>query len=269
MKPLLVLDIETSGNGRHKNNNRILAIGGCVIFPSMILNKLNAPIIQPSTNSQEHTPSLVFTADDVSSEHTFLKYIHDEEALNTIDHNKVPQSIWYEPPTSRFWFRETPQARVSLNKMLSMMRASEDDAQSVMAQLETWLSQMIAAYPDLVFASDTSNNDFAWLDHYRLKYLDLPSFNFIKQGTYQNPIDLSCYFSGLCGSTLGNFKRLRPFDDICMRYRLRKPDICIPHDHCPLHDALLLGIQAMYVMTFFSLQQVTTLEPNHNNINAR
>src|SRR5581483_5383044 len=94
MRPLLVLDLELSGCGRHKEKNRIIAIGACVISPQYIVQKLTSP-------------NVVFSPEDIPEKYKFLRYIHDKEALEEVKDLENPGPIWHEPAGSSFWFKQT------------------------------------------------------------------------------------------------------------------------------------------------------------------
>jgi len=241
MRPLLVLDLELSGCGRHKEKNRIIAIGACVISPQYIVQKLTSP-------------NVVFSPEDIPEKYKFLRYIHDKEALEEVKDLENPGPIWHEPAGSSFWFKQTPTGRATLMRTLSLMRGSEMDAKESIVEFEKWLKSMIEEFPDVLLASDVSNSDFSWLDHYRLKYLDLNSINFIKgEEKFESPTDLGSYYAGLCGLTNHRNPLQQTFLLICQRYGFQIPKVKVKHDHNPLHDALQLGLQAMYIMVLLSI----------------
>ncbi len=235
IRPLCVVDIELTGGGRHKNKHRIIAIGACIVHPHLIASSIR----EKST--------IVLDPADISHGFKFSVYIKDEEALNEIKDIDDPGPIWQESKESLFWLRTTPSGRNMLQRTLSFMKNSVDDAKSAILKFENWLSSMLKLFPDLLLASDVSNSDFAWLDYYRLKYLDLESINFVKGGKFEAPIDLGSMYSGF----MPKVQLQRAFETVCARNGFPIPRVKAFHDHTPLNDALQLGLQSMYLMVQF------------------
>jgi hypothetical protein len=132
------------------------------------------------------------------------------------------------------------------------MRGSPYGPDTAISLFEAWVNHMVRGFPDLVLCSDVSNGDFAWLDHYRLKYLNLPSINFLKgKARYESPMDLSSYMAGLCGSSRKPVKRA--MERVCQARGFQVPKILVTHTHNPIDDCVQLGLEAMYVMVQLEL----------------
>ena len=225
-------------------------MGACLITPQYIWSKLVRAASPSEEDGQEMgggIGTILLTPEDINPQYKFCRYIHDQEALDQIADPQSPGTIWQEPPHMQFWLRPTPKHRALLQRTLALMKASPSNAKQATQECEGWMQAMRGQFPDLILASDVSNSDFNWLDHYRLVHLDLPSVNFFK-GYFEPPINLGSYHSGLCSSNLQRFPLPRSFESICARYRLPVPRIAVQHDHCPINDSLLLGLQSMYLM---------------------
>jgi hypothetical protein len=171
----LFCDLELTGSGVDKTRNCIIGGAMCVIEADALQTLLTTVDDRPAFRAVNDAQELLQL---VPEENRFREYIHDQAALDEIDSflsksnstttNTPVLSIWPEEKGREFWLSETRTDM--LRRAITEMRASTSDARTFTERNAAWLTKMTIKYPNLLPVSDTSNFDWAWLDHYRNTY---------------------------------------------------------------------------------------------------
>lgn len=235
---ILAIDVETPGHGKNLDRNRMIALAGIVVEPHLLAKY--------KKDKEKLTREEILEI--VPESQRFSMYIHDSQALKEIE-NVGP--IWQEIKGREFWLAE--KNTLMLHHALNEMSISQSDETQSMTLFETWLQSMMRQFPKLLFISDTSNFDFAWLDHYRKKFLQLDSINHATQNGFVLPIDTGSFYFGLTRSKDKKFD-FNSWDNLNSERVLKDAGFHIPEfeigkEHEPLNDALKIGLRLGFVIS--------------------
>jgi len=245
---ILVIDLEVSGHGRKKGANFIL--GG-----AMVVIELGQAEAMAKVTSVGH-----FTGSDdleelIPKENRFCEFIHDRSALNQIDRFLEEEAMpkekkswvpgWEEIEGKEFWL--APKNRDMLLRTVADMRASEIGPMEFATAAHAWMRKMADKYGDLLLLSDTSNFDWAWLDHYLHVHGGYASVNYATNNGFVIPLDATSYFFGLTKQPLS----FGAWDNFSSKRALTDADFALPDtshaidpdSHDPLDDAINIAVR--------------------------
>jgi hypothetical protein len=241
---ILVIDLEVSGHGRKKGANFIL--GGAMVVIELGQAEAMAKVTRPG-----HFTGWDDIDELIPKENRFCEFIRDESAIRQIDtfldgDEKPWIAGWEEIEGKEFWL--APKNRDMLRRTVANMRASELDPKGFANAAHAWMRKMADKYGDLLLLSDTSNFDWAWLDHYLSVHGGYDSVNYATKNGFVIPIDATSYFFGLTKQPLS----FGAWDNFSSKRALADAGFCVPDtslawidpdSHDPLDDAINIAVR--------------------------
>jgi hypothetical protein len=155
-----------------------------------------------------------------------------------------PGCTWEQRCLDEFWFKNMDAYIATVAGV-----ANARPPLVVMAEFRQWMQDNVSG-KDVAVVTDTAGFDSTWLE-YNLDALgeDNCSVNYMTsapgKSTYESPVDISSYMLGAAGATFDK-SSMKSF---CAAKGLEKPQWHVTHDHDPLNDATVIGLNAFWALT--------------------
>lgn len=150
---------------------------------------------------------------------------------------------WEQRCLDEFWFKNMDAYIATVAGV-----ANARPALVVMAEFRQWLIDNVSG-KEVFVVTDTAGFDSTWLG-YNLDALgeDNCSVEYMMsargENRYESPVDISSYMLGAAGATLDK-SSMKSF---CAAKGLQKPEWHVKHDHDPLNDATVIGLNAYWAL---------------------